>query len=174
MIKYTWHEEEIPKNLEIKQVHGVLVTDDGRIMVRIKNGSYRLTGGHPEPEDTDPVATMQREAKEEADCELDFIDYIGYQEVTGDGEPYAQMRVVARIAKINPATPDPDRSGSWTYGRKLITPADAIENLPFGEINEKLIFKAMDIATENNYFTEPISEEEELINPEDKQSDDPR
>ena len=172
MAKYIWHNEAIPSELAIKQVHAVLVTRDQRILVRIKNGSYRLTGGHPEAQDADFKATIRREASEEADVEVDRIDYIGYQEVFDGAEHYAQMRVVARVAEILPATPDPDRRGSWTYGRKLITPDEARKELPFGEINQPLIDSAVKIALAQNYFSDPQNTVAELINPEDKQSPD--
>lgn len=173
MTKYIWHNEAIPQELEIKQIHAVLVTADGRILLRIKNGSYRLTGGHPEAADTDANATIRREAQEEADVEVDKIDYIGYQEVFEDnGDHYAQMRVVARVTKINPATPDPDRSGSWTYGRILVAPDEARRDLPFGEMNAPLIDNAIRIARSNDYFTEPTNVNRALINEEDKQSSD--
>jgi 8-oxo-dGTP pyrophosphatase MutT (NUDIX family) len=173
MTKYIWHNEAVPDNLKIKQVHAVLVTADGRILLRIKNGAYRLTGGHPEPQDTDAEATVRREALEEADVEVDKIDYIGYQEVNEkDGAHYAQMRMVARVSNILSATPDPDRSGSWTYGRILVAPDEARRELPFGEINAPLIDNAIRIARSNNYFTEPINVNRELLNQEDKQSED--
>ena len=173
MTRYIWHNEAIPRDLRINQVHAVLVTDDGRILLRIKNGDYRLTGGHPEPEDQDADATIRREAREESDVEVDKIDYIGYQEVFDDDDNhYAQMRVVARVSKINPATPDPDRRGHWVYGRILVTPEEAREQLPFGELNQPLIDNAIKIAQQNRYFTKPTNTERELINPEDKQSPD--
>ncbi|GEM_PF-982863 len=172
MTKYVWHNEQIPDALVIKQVHAVLVTADGRILLRIKNGSYRLTGGHPEPTDQDYMATIRREALEEADVEVDKIDYIGYQEVFEENEHYAQMRVVALVSKIHPATPDPDRRGKWIYGRILVTPDEARAQLPFGELNAPLIDSAINIATVNKYFTGPINQTRELINAEDKQSPD--
>ena len=173
MTQYIWHNEAIPSDLRINQVHAVLVTDDGRILLRIKNNSYRLTGGHPEPEDQNADATIHREALEEADVEVDKIDYIGYQEVfDDDGNHYAQMRVVARVSKINPATPDPDRRGRWIYGRALVTPDSAREQLPFGELNQPLIDNAIKVAQQNRYFTKPINTAYELINREDKQSPD--
>ena len=172
MTKYVWHNEEIPNSLKIKQVHAVLVTADGRILLRIKNGSYRLTGGHPEAVDQDYRATIRREALEEADVEVDKIDYIGYQEVFEDDEHYAQMRTVARVSKIHPATPDPDRRGQWTYGRILVTPDEARAQLPFGELNLPLVNNAIHTATKRGYFTEPTNQNRELINSEDKQSPD--
>ena len=166
MVEYIWRGgEEVPMHLDIRQVHGILMTPEGRILLRIKNGSYRLTGGHPEPEDANEEATLIRESLEEADCEISHIHYLGYQEVQGDGEPYAQVRMVALIDKINPATPDPDRTRNWIYGRILVSPGEAIRILPFGDINEKLVNAAVAVAREqklcdfSNLETELINEE---------------
>ena len=83
----------------------------------------------------------------------------------GDGEPYAQVRMVALIDKINPATPDPDRTRNWIYVRILVSPGEAIRILPFGDINEKLVNAAVAVAREqklcdfSNLETELINEE---------------
>lgn len=52
MTKLSWHEEEVPKDLQIKQVYGVLFSNDQRILLMKKmlNGKpfFSLSGGTPE------------------------------------------------------------------------------------------------------------------------------
>lgn len=37
---------QLPENDHFDRVHAVLVTHDGRILLRYKNGEARITGGH--------------------------------------------------------------------------------------------------------------------------------
>ena len=167
MVRYTFYPEIVPDDLEVTQVHAVLLTRDGRVLLRYKNNEARLVGGKPEKIDDNLEATLRREVLEEANCEVDTIDYIGYQKVTGDGEvPYAQVRMVARISKIGPALPDLDRSGNWIYGRVLAPVEIARQELikSFGEIGDKILKYALKTAREKAYFTELPSHEYETLN----------
>lgn len=170
MVRYTFYPEIVPDDLEVTQVHAVLLTRDGRVLLRYKNSEARLVGGRPEEFDGSLEETLRREVLEEANCEIDKIDYIGYQKVLGDGRPYAQVRMVARLSKIGPALPDPDRSGNWIYGRTLAPREIAYQELTksFGEIGERLLAHALKTAQAKNYFTEPLSIEYEVINVESR------
>ena len=170
--RYIWHEEDFPTDGEIAQIQAVLLTADGRVLTRIKNGEARLSGGTPELEDTDIEETLRREVLEEANAEIDQISYLGYQEaicdVDGEEEIALQTRVVARVTEILPAQPDPDSNGVWTYGRELLPRAEAMVayEKSFGEIGRILIDLAYARAEELGYFTEEMSEKSESINPE--------
>lgn len=170
MIRYDFYAEKMTGNLEVKQVHAVLLTYDGRVLLRYKNGEARLVGGRPESNDVDWEDTLRREALEEANCEIDKTDYIGYQKVSGDGEPYAQVRMVARINKIGPALPDPDRLGNWVYGRVLAPYEIAQQELikSFGKIGSEVLKYALKVAHEKEYFTELPSQEYETLNVESR------
>ena len=150
MIKLSWHNGEVPNNLKITQVYGVIFTQDGRILLKLetKNGKkvYSLAGGTPENFDKDLVATLRRELIEEVNTTVHNPIYLGYQLVENDSNkpPYAQIRMVAMIDKIGKRQPDPDNGK--TYERVLTSPHNAIKLLNWGEIGEKIILKAVEIA----------------------------
>lgn len=168
MVKYIWHEDEaVPSNLENRQVHGVLLTSDGRILLRIKDGEPRLTtGGRPNPEDASPEETLKREVLEEINCKISQLYYIGYQTVVEDnGDTYAQIRYVALIDEIGAAQPDTDHQ-NWTYGRILEAPAKAAKIFSSGGL-DAILNTALHIANKRRLcsFTE---EKTEIINDEIK------
>ena len=48
---FTWYNGEVPKDMKIKQVYGILFAQDGRVLLRIENIDnkkyYSLAGGKP-------------------------------------------------------------------------------------------------------------------------------
>ena len=64
MVKITWHNGAVPEGMKIKQVYGLLFTEDGRFLVRIENKPkgkvYTLAGGTPEKFDKNEEATLRR------------------------------------------------------------------------------------------------------------------
>lgn len=170
--RYIWHEEDFPAEGEVAQIQAVLLTADGRVLTRIKNGEARLSGGKPEIEDTSIEETLRREVLEEANAEIDKIAYLGYQEAIsdwdGEEETVLQSRMVVLVTEILPAQPDPDSNGTWTYGRELLPRAEATVayEKSFGEIGRVLIDLAYARAEELGYFTEAVSGQVEIINPE--------
>lgn len=173
-VKYELILNKLPEDLAVKQVHAVLLTRDGRVLLRYKNGEARLVGGKPEDSDNSWEDTLRREALEEANCEIDKVDYLGYQKVTEVGlAKYAQVRMVARISQIGTALPDPDRDGNWIYGRVLAPVEIARQELgkSFGKIGEDLLKRALEIAREKEYFTELPSQEYETLNVESRDND---
>lgn len=64
MSKYTWIRMNVPKNLEAKQVYGIVFSDDGKILLRLDDHKYKLTGGKPE-ENESYEETLRREYIEE-------------------------------------------------------------------------------------------------------------
>lgn len=170
--RYIWHEEDFPAEGEVAQIQAVLLTADGRVLVRIKNGEARLSGGKPELDDTSLEETLRREVLEETNAEIDKIAYLGYQEAIsdwdGEEETVLQSRMVALVTEILPAQPDPDSDGTWTYGRELLPRAEATTayEKSFGEIGRTLINLAYTRADELEYFTKAPNETAEVINPE--------
>lgn len=169
MEEFILHLKPLPKDRICNRVHALLVTRDGRMLVRIKNGEARNTGGHIDSEDANIEAALRRELKEEINCEIDKCDYVGYIEYhnpeNGSYEVFARM--VARVSKIGEAMPDPDRAEKWIYGRALLPLDQAREELtksmPFGN-TDQLFDAAIKIAKENYYFDQPISDQVEVLN----------
>ncbi|MBQ8425177.1 MAG: NUDIX domain-containing protein [Clostridia bacterium] len=166
MIKLKWVTENVPSEMEIRQVYGVVFNEEGKTLIRceLKKGKkvYSLAGGTPEPFETTMEETLRREFVEEVNTTLkNEIYYIGYQEVDEDnGTPiYAQVRMTALIDEIGKLQPDPDTGD--TYERLLVSPKKAIELLSWGEIGEKLIISATKLATEK--FGIKPSEDDEII-----------
>lgn len=173
MEKFILHLGVWPEDQKVERVHAVLVTADGRILLRYKNGAVRkVTGGHIDPEDKDMQIALKREVLEELNCKIDRCDYLGYleyiNEVEGVHENWARM--VARVSEIGPAKPDPDRESEWIYGRTLATPEFArkepVEPESFVQPMAELLEYALKVAQEQGYFTEPTSSQNEVINEE--------
>ncbi|RKS09295.1 NUDIX domain-containing protein [Nocardiopsis sp. Huas11] len=82
---------------------GVWSSDDG-------SGTWNLPGGTPEPRDGgDEVATLVREVWEEVQVTFTDSVYLGHQTVHRPGtEPYAQLRMAARLDRLGEREPDPD------------------------------------------------------------------
>ena len=57
MATFKWFDGEVPANIKIRQVYGLVFTKDGRMLMRIEDGKYSLAGGTPERFDKDKVET---------------------------------------------------------------------------------------------------------------------
>jgi len=153
MIKLTWHNGEVPKDMLVKQVYGLVFTTDGRLVLMAKEKEtgtvYSLAGGTPEIFDNDREATLKRELMEEINITIKKPIMVGYQEVNeGNGKsPYAQVRMVAMLDEIKKSQPDPDTGE--IYKRILTHPKRAIEKLNWGEIGKLLVEEAVRIASVN-------------------------
>jgi 8-oxo-dGTP pyrophosphatase MutT (NUDIX family) len=109
---YTWHGGQRPSDgMMVRQVYGYVFDDQARVvLLRDRAGFWNLPGGTPEPQDQgDPLATLEREVWEEVQVRLTDPIYLGYQTVHRPGqEPYAQLRMAARLAVLGERAPDPD------------------------------------------------------------------
>lgn len=151
-MKLQWFENEVPRNIAIRQVYGVVFDNRGKTLLKVgnKNGDlnyYSLAGGTPELFDNDRISTLKREFIEEVNTTLlEPIHYLGYQLVDEENgiPPYAQVRMTAMINTIGEKKPDPDCG--VTYNRILVEPLQAIHLLNWGDIGEKIIKKAMSVA----------------------------
>lgn len=143
---FTWHNGEVPKNLKIKQVYGILFSEDGRTLLRHveneKENYFSLAGGRPEVYDNGIEGTLRREVLEEVNCTIKEPILIGYQEVNEGNNvpPYAQVRMAAIIDKVGKLQPDPDNGE--TYKRLLTSPKRAIELINWGEEGKNQIEEA--------------------------------
>ena len=122
MAKYTWNRGPVPSSLRIKQVYGIVFTDDLRILLRLEDGVYKLSGGKPEANEN-YEQTLRREYIEELNVELDHCFYLGYLLVEEGHDKYAQVRMIATITNINKNHVDPDTGKQ--YGRLLVNAYDA-------------------------------------------------
>mgnify|MGYP002626732036 CR=1 FL=1 len=132
MNKFKWFKNQVPDNLKVTQIYGIAFSDDGRILLRIDDGKYKLTGGHPEKSETFEE-TLKREFIEEVNISLKDVYYLGYLLVTeNDKEQYAQVRMIAKIDKIGEQKPDIDNGK--IYDRKLVSVEKVKEYLNYNDI----------------------------------------
>ena len=166
MAKFIWCNGNVPNNMQIKQVYGILFSIDGRIFLmaekladRIK---YSLPGGHPENIDKTLDETLRREVLEEVNISVKNPIIVGYQEVDEeDGSClYAQVRMAALIDKVGDKIPD--IANGKTYDRLLVSPSKAIELLNWGEVGYLQIMSAVEIA-EAQFGVKLLLNKEEYI-----------
>ena len=146
MVKYTWYNNPVPNDLKVRQVYGVAFNYDGRIILRIENNKYKLTGGKPE-ENESYEETLKREYMEELNVELDACHYLGYLLVEENNDKYAQVRMIAKIKSINENHVDP--ATGEMYGRELVNTDKVKELLGYqDEAGNLMINEAIEKAKE--------------------------
>ena len=149
MVNYKWYNGKVPKEIEIKQVYGIVFNEDGNIFLRIDDGLYKLTGGKPELEDKSIEDTLKREFIEEANITLKNIHLLGYQLVEDNRvKPYAQVRMIAQIDKIFENRADLDNGK--LYERVFKTPKETINLLNWGDVGKEQIEDAVKLAKKEN------------------------
>lgn len=152
MTEYKWYKNQVPSNLKVKQVYGIVFDKNGRVLLRVDNGIYKLTGGKPEETDLNYEHTLKREYLEELNVELENIHYLGYLQVTENQETYAQVRMIAKIKNIKESLPDTD-SGKL-YQRFMSTQNNVKKYLNYPDIaGTELIDDAIKLANELYEFT---------------------
>lgn len=117
MVKYSWYKSIVPEDLEVKQVYGFAFDNNKKSLLRIEDNKYKLTGGKPENNET-YEETLKREYIEELNVELENIQFLGYLLVEENNEKYAQVRMIAKIKKMNEIKVDP--ATNKMYGRELV------------------------------------------------------
>ena len=125
MTKYTWYNTQVPNNIKVRQVYGIVFSDDYKVLLRIEDNRYKLTGGKPE-ENESYEETLKREYIEELNVELEECYYLGYLLVEDNNEKYAQVRMIAKIKSINENHVDP--ATGEMYGRELVN-TDKVKDL---------------------------------------------
>ncbi|MDE6292811.1 MAG: NUDIX hydrolase [Bacilli bacterium] len=138
MVKIVWRSELVPMDMDITQVSGILLDNKKRVLIYEEDGRYRLPGGHP-LDDEAIEETLVRECLEEVNTEIENILYLGYQEIIGDAdkEPYAQVRMIAKIKNMGEEKMDPDNGK--TYKRLLVPLNDVNTYLKWAEVGDEMI-----------------------------------
>lgn len=148
MVQYSWIKENVPKDLVVKQVYGIVFSKDGNILLRVEDNKFKLTGGKPEKYDKDFEGTLKREYIEELNVELEDIYYLGYLLVDeGNNEKYAQVRMIAKIKNITEGKPDIDNGK--TYERFMANYKNVKNYLKYSDLaGNQLIDDALRMAKE--------------------------
>ncbi|PZT75216.1 NUDIX hydrolase [Streptomyces sp. AC1-42W] len=121
-----FHTGPAPDQLSVVQVWGWLFGSDGRVLVLLEpdTGAALLPGGSPElPDRGDPLATLRREAHEEAAAEFGEPLLLGH--LRDPDKPYARLRYAAPLTRLGPPPVDP--ATGRTHIRLLATPEQALE-----------------------------------------------
>lgn len=132
-------------------MYGLCFNQRGEILLTFDQGSYGLPGGKPEDGET-REETLIREVLEEIQCEIESLEYIGYQHVTGDpdkfsGASHAQLRYACRITKLLPQMFD--MATGRFIDRRFASPTDAAALLGWGVNGRQQIASAC----ASDYFT---------------------
>ncbi|MFJ9554245.1 NUDIX domain-containing protein [Nocardiopsis sp. NPDC101807] len=133
-VSLTWHsDEQPPADLPVRQVYGWVLDARARVVLLRDLGRWNLPGGKPEPRDGgDLAATLRREVWEEVQVTLADPVYLGYQSVQGPGEPFAQVRMAARLHRLAERAPDPDPDKNRIHERHLLPLDKALGLLDWG------------------------------------------
>lgn len=151
MSKYKWISDSVPIKLVVKQVYGVVFDEDGKIILRLFEHKYKLTGGRPEEKDNCFEDTLKREFMEELNVEIQDIYYLGYLLVEEDTTQYAQVRTIAKIKKINDIKPDLDNGK--IYKRYMANQNKVKQYLNYPDLaGNQMIDDAIKIANEKYQF----------------------
>lgn len=158
--KYTWYNTQVPNNIKVRQVYGIVFSDDYKVLLRIEDNKYKLTGGKPE-ENESYEETLKREYIEELNVELDKCYYLGYLLVEDNNEKYAQVRMIAKVKNINENHVDP--ATGEMYGRKLVAINNIKEYLNYSdEAGNLMIDNAIKLAKEKYNFKDFNTNEETI------------
>lgn len=162
MVRYTWVKKYVPKKILVKQVYGIAFSNDGKILLRVDNNKYKLTGGKPENSDNNFCDTLKREYLEELNIELEDIHYLGYLLVEEEKEKYAQVRMIAKIKNIGSIKPDKDNGK--VYGRFMSNQTNTKKYLNYQDLaGNQLIDDAIKKANQKYNFEFKGEDEEYYI-----------
>ncbi len=148
---YKWYKEEIPKDFKIKQVYGIVFSNDGNVLLRVDDNKYKLTGGKPEETDASFEKTLEREYLEELNITIEDVHYLGYLLVEENSEQYAQVRMIAKIKNIGPNRPDIDNGK--IYKRFMANQANVKQYLNYPDLaGNQMVTDAIKLANEKYSF----------------------
>lgn len=98
---------------------------------------------------------------EELNVEIEDIFYLGYLLVEEDNNQYAQVRMIAKIKKINDIRPDTDNGK--VYQRYVVNQNNAKNYLDYKDLaGNQMIDDAIKLANENYSFSN-INDKEYFI-----------
>ena len=158
MSTFKWIKDKVPADLKISQVYAIVFSEDGKILLRIEDGKYQLTGGHPE-ENESFNDTVIREYIEEVNILIDEIYYLGYLLVDDEnGNPnYAQVRMIGKIKNIGENRPDLDNGKIYKRYLSDISNVKKYLNYP-GDAGNNMLDDAIKLALEKYKFKECMEE----------------
>lgn len=160
MVNYTWENSVVPSYLKVKQVYGIVFSNDKRILLRVEDGRYKLTGGKPEGKET-YGETLKREYIEELNIELEDIHYLGYLLVEENKEKYAQVRMIGKIKKIHENRPDMDTGR--LYKRFFSTSHNVKKYLNYQDRAGNVLIDDAIILANLKYHFEKVSDIEDFV-----------
>ncbi|MFK0213182.1 NUDIX hydrolase [Streptomyces sp. NPDC090298] len=120
---FPFHAGPVPAGLRVCEARGWLLAPDGRVLLLLDpdTGTARLPGGAPEPRDGgDPVATLRREAREEAASR--FGDPVLLGHLPEPDEPRTRVRYAAALTGVGPADVRPAGVGQTGVDRTDVRP----------------------------------------------------
>ena len=158
---FTWFKAPGPDDLEVRQVYGIVFSNDGRVLLRIEDDKYKLTGGKPEKSESFEE-TLSREYIEELNTVIEDIHYLGYLLVEEDGSQYAQVRMIARIKDIHEIQDDP--ANGKRYGRKLVSISKVKGYLNYSdEAGNQMLDDAIVLGKERYSLDHDFDEDNDMI-----------
>ncbi len=135
------------KLFPIKQSYGFCFNADGQFLIGRSKSSreskWTLLGGTVE-QNENPIATLHREVDEEVSASLYKPTIIAIQKIEfleKEREPEYQLYFAVKIKKIKEPTLNLDTNEVWE--RKFISPDEFSKFLPWGNIGEVLVKKAV-------------------------------
>ncbi|MEU8762864.1 NUDIX domain-containing protein [Streptomyces sp. NPDC048659] len=131
--RFAFHPAAAPTGLPVRQSWGWLFDADGRVLVLLdpQSGAACLPGGTPEPVDQDDwVATLRREAYEEATARFGEPVLVGHVCDTDTDTACARVRYAAALTSVGPRRVDP--ATGVAHIRILATPEQALELFDWG------------------------------------------
>ena len=128
--KVTWCPVgDLPPRSQITQVSAICFTPDDRIVMVTTDGEHwGIPGGHPEDGES-CEETLSREVREEACCEVEELELLGWQHVRDltDDSVHYQMRHCCTV-NVRPFRPEYE-----IRHRKLVAPSDFLSVLEYGD-----------------------------------------
>lgn len=144
-----WHKDTDFDNLNnVTQVYGYIFDDKGRLLLVNPKTTWRLPGGHPEPEDKNFEQTLIREADEEADVDIKNIIPLGYIKVipldkNSKEKIHYLLRYVAKLKIVKKQTIDV--AEGIINDRKFINVKDFSKYCKWGEMGEDILSEAIEL-----------------------------
>ena len=151
-ITLTWiRSSNLYKYLPINQVYGIVFNNNNGILICRKNNrsGWHLPGGTVEANER-IRETLIREVLEEVDTILSDIRELGVQKVEfpnnpnkNEGTVFYQARLIAKVKKMLPQTPDPDGGSVW---ERNFVPASEITNyVNWGKTGQSMFKDAIEL-----------------------------
>ena len=149
-----WHKDINFNKLDnITQVYGYIFDNKGKVLIVNPKSTWRLPGGHSEPEDKNFEGTLIREADEEADVDIKNIVPLGYIKVTPLDKNSTEiihylLRYVASIKSVKKQTID--IAEGIINDRKFIEVKNFSKYCPWGKMGEEILSEAVKLHKQND------------------------